>query len=119
MNSQTITETTGIDPEEKDMKHRNRSNRWLPSFLTGSLAGMVFGALIGAAVMMLWAPRSGEKTRKQLLKQGAQLRDYASDGLDEAVAVAGDKANEFSDGVQNAVGDLQDNARGLFGKSHK
>lgn len=101
------------------MRHRNRKNGWLPSFLTGSLAGMVLGALIGAAVMMLLAPRSGEKTRSKLMKQGATLRDYASDGFDEVVSVAGDKVNDFTDGVQNAVEDLQDNARGMFGKSRR
>lgn len=101
------------------MGRRNSKKRWLPAFLTSSLAGMLLGALVGAAVMMLWAPRSGEKTRSKLVKQGAALRDYASDGFDVVVSVVGDKAGQFTDGVQNAVEDLQDNERGLFGKSHK
>lgn len=85
---------------------------WLPALL----AGLVFGALAGATAMWLLAPRSGEKTRSQIQKQGAKMRHQAAESMDDVVTEAADKAHEFTEKVQDGVGDLQQQARGLFGK---
>jgi gas vesicle protein len=78
------------------------------------LVGLLIGGLTGAAVMLLWAPRSGEKTRSQLQKQGEKLRRHAVEGVEEAVTEAGDKANEFTEGVRHEVSELQKNAQDLI-----
>ena len=45
----------------------------------GALAGLVVGGLIGAAIMMIYAPQSGAKTRKMLRKKAMALRNQASE----------------------------------------
>jgi gas vesicle protein len=44
----------------------------------------VFGGLIGAAVAMLYAPYSGEKTRTLLINNGQVIKDKAMNSIREA-----------------------------------
>ena len=83
----------------------------LPAFS----AGLLLGGLAGAGAMLLLAPRSGEKTRSKIQKQGAKLRDQAAESMDEMVTEAGDRAHQFTDGVQTGVGELQHKAQDMFG----
>lgn len=46
-------------------------------------AGMVFGALLGAGIALLFAPDRGDKTRRRLGRGLRRLRDEARDGLDD------------------------------------
>ena len=48
------------------------------------LPGLVVGALAGATLGMLLAPRPGGETLALLLDRSAELRDRASEFLDEA-----------------------------------
>ena len=41
------------------------------------VAGLLLGVLVGAALMGLFAPAEGERTRREILKQGATLRRRA------------------------------------------
>jgi gas vesicle protein len=47
-------------------------------------AGMLVGALLGAGLALLFAPDSGEHTRRRLRRGAAALRERATEGLDEA-----------------------------------
>ena len=49
------------------------------------LAGILLGAVAGAAAMLLLAPQSGSATRKQILDKGIELRDRTTGMVDEAV----------------------------------
>jgi len=49
-----------------------------------SFWAFVFGGMIGAAVGLLYAPHSGEKTRKILLNNSQVVRDKAINSLHEA-----------------------------------
>jgi gas vesicle protein len=44
----------------------------------------VFGGLIGAVVALLYAPHSGEKTRKLLINNGQVIKDKAMNSIHEA-----------------------------------
>lgn len=88
------------------------SSVWLPAFL----GGFLLGGLAGAVAALMLAPRSGEKTRSQIQKQSAKMFEQAADSMEEIVAEAGDKAGQFTDGVQKGVGDLQKSAQNLFVK---
>ena len=101
------------------MKNRHSDGGSRVKQLLVLLAGLLLGALAGAVVMLLLAPRSGEKTRSQIQKQGAKMQHQAAEGMDDAVTEAGDKAHQFTDSVQNGVGELQHQAKKLIKESTK
>jgi gas vesicle protein len=43
------------------------------------LAGFLTGALVGAVVALLFAPRSGEETRRLLQERGIELKSQAEE----------------------------------------
>lgn len=88
---------------------------WLPALMLG----LLLGGLTGAGAMLLLAPRSGEKTRSQMQKQGAKLRHQAADSLEEVVTEAGDKAHQFTNSVHHGVGELQQRGQELLGEGKK
>jgi len=48
----------------------------------GVLAAFAVGALVGAAVALLYAPRSGQETRERIGDKGRELKNRVSDALD-------------------------------------
>src|SRR5947208_11655575 len=82
--------------------------------VAGALAGLVIGGLIGAAVMMIYAPQSGAKTRKMLRKKAAALRNQAGETAEdareraeEALDAAVERAREASDELRDRVEHIQ------------
>lgn len=65
----------------------------------GFFAGFIFGALVGAAVALLFAPAPGEEIREQLREKGIELKDRAA----TLGAEASKKADEFRLRLQEAV----------------
>ncbi|MBK8981174.1 MAG: YtxH domain-containing protein [Ignavibacteria bacterium] len=59
------------------------------------LGGMLFGVLLGGTVALLFAPRSGRKFRKNILKT-------KDDIIDDADHLIKDIGKKFSDIVTNA-----------------
>lgn len=49
------------------------------------VAGIVVGSLAGAVTMLLLAPKSGKETRDQILEKGIELRDRATELVEESV----------------------------------
>ena len=52
------------------------------------LVGFVVGGLTGAVVALLFAPQTGEETRALIKDKSIELRDYASQTAEEALARA-------------------------------
>ncbi len=52
----------------------------------GGVAPFLVGALLGAGVALLFAPRSGEETQADIRERAARLRDAAEEHLREAQA---------------------------------
>ena len=48
------------------------------------VAGAVIGGLAGALTMLLVAPQSGERTRRQIRRKALKLRDQVADNAEEA-----------------------------------
>jgi len=66
------------------------------SFLMGLLAGTVLGAGLG----MLFAPKAGSETRKQLSEQATRLRSTAGDTYHQAtekISQASEKVSQIVD----------------------
>ncbi len=82
------------------------------AFLMGLLAGTVLGAGLG----MLFAPKAGSETRKQLTDQANRLRSSAN----ETYAHAAERINQASEKVSQIVDrgrDAYDRARTSSGPS--
>jgi gas vesicle protein len=76
------------------------------SFLMGLLAGTVLGAGLG----MLFAPKAGAETRRQLSEQATRLRstanetyNQASEKVQQTYQQASDKLNQASEKVSQMV----------------
>ena len=105
--------------EEANMDHRQSADGSFGKWLSAFLVGLLFGGLVGAAAALLLAPRSGRKTRSQLQKQGENLFEQVTEGVDDVVTHVGSKAGHLADGIQKGVEDLQKSAQGLVGSDRK
>lgn len=77
---------------------------------SGAVAPFLWGALIGAAVALLWAPRSGRETQRELREAAERLRlaarervDDARDAVDEVVGGVRQRVQEQVEAVREAV----------------
>ena len=69
----------------------------------GVLTGMLIGGLAGAVTMLLLAPQSGEKTRAQIQEKGFELRDLATEMVDETLVQVRKDSKKFAEsGSQKA-----------------
>ena len=64
------------EDEEDAMAHEDHRTRTF-------LAGLAIGALVGAGVALLFAPQSGEETRRQVSRKAKHLAREARDHYDE------------------------------------
>lgn len=76
----------------------------------GFLAGILIGGLAGAGTMLLLAPQSGKRTRNQIRHKGLELRDQATDTLEEAMGQARDTGRHISAGVHKQADKIQHQA---------
>ena len=65
----------------------------------GFLAAFTIGALVGAGIALLYAPRSGEETRRLLAAKTQEFKGKARDGLENARGFLEDKKAEISAAV--------------------
>jgi gas vesicle protein len=63
-------------------------------------ATVVLGVLIGTGVGILYAPRAGRTTRKELLKKGDQLQEKVKEDVNLAAAQVKDQVENFIPEVQ-------------------
>jgi gas vesicle protein len=77
---------------------------------SGTLAGFLWGALVGAGVAMLLAPRSGRETRDEIRARALRLRDRA----EEAVRGVADSVTDTIGEVRGEVEGRIDAAREAF-----
>jgi gas vesicle protein len=52
--------------------------------ITGYLTAVAVGAVVGAGIALLYAPCSGKETRKLLKRRAGQLKDKATDAIEDA-----------------------------------
>jgi gas vesicle protein len=57
----------------------------------GYLVSFAVGALLGAGLALLFAPRSGKETREMLADKGRHLRDKAREASDDVRTYVEDK----------------------------
>ena len=67
------------------------------------LGGFLVGSVIGVATALLFAPRSGPKTRAEIRDRAVELRDRTSETVKDTVSQAKSKAYEIKDTVKDTV----------------
>jgi gas vesicle protein len=95
--------------KSKKSNKKNRDENSLNGFWAGLMlfAGLLLGSLIGAGVMLLLAPQSGKKTRKQLRRRGRDLREQTTDVVDDTVDLVRAKAHQVTASIQEQSEALQ------------
>ncbi len=71
------------------------------SSFMGLLSAFVIGSLIGAGIMALFAPQSGEETRDMLKSKGRDLKDAALETTSKTGKVVGDITQQAVDRATN------------------
>lgn len=64
--------------------------------LLSVLASLLIGGLAGAITMLLLAPQSGQATRLQIQRKGAQLRDRTTEMVEDTMAQVRLNANKIT-----------------------
>ncbi|MDQ7857339.1 MAG: YtxH domain-containing protein [Armatimonadota bacterium] len=79
---------------------------------TDFVAGFILGGLLGTALALLFAPRSGEETRQQLTSSAEQLRERARERADDLLDRVRTGAQDLSErgraALDDGVGRLRD-----------
>jgi gas vesicle protein len=76
------------------------------------LTGVLVGGLIGATTMWLFAPRSGEETRTDLLDKASELRDRTTDTVRDTVGTVKDTVKDTVSQVKSKTGHLRGDVKG-------
>ena len=89
--------------EEKDEVYH------LDLFLAGFLflGGLLLGNLTGAGAMLLLAPQSGKKTRRQIRRKGRKVRKQTAVFLHSGVNQIKDKTHQVTTSIQDQAEGLQ------------
>jgi gas vesicle protein len=76
--------------------------------------GLLIGGLIGAGALLLWAPQSGKKTRRQIQHDGMELRDRVTETVEDAVEQVRDTSGRVAAGVRKQTKKLQQRGQDMF-----
>jgi gas vesicle protein len=94
------------------MNNDSHKNKHDTDNLSGFLAtflffgGLMLGGLAGAGTMLLLAPQSGKKTRKQIQRKARKVHKQTAETIEHGV-------NQVTTGIQKQVEDLQQHAQGV------
>lgn len=70
---------------------------------TGKIAGaFLIGGLIGAGIALLYAPKSGQETRKDISRAAKKVKKNAIELVDDTIH----SVNEFVGDVKDKAGDI-------------
>lgn len=71
------------------------------------LAGAIFGGLTGAGAMLLMAKQSGKKTRDEIVLKTEELREQASETMEDAVSHTRDAARKITSDLREKAREIQ------------
>lgn len=74
----------------------------------GQIGSFVVGALLGAGLALLFAPKSGEETQAELREQAVKLRDAAEDRMREAQRNLEGRLDSAREGVQGRFDEVRE-----------
>lgn len=68
----------------------------------------VLGAIVGAGVGMLFAPQSGERTRRDLARRGRKLRSQAREKIEEFADDVESRGRQLKESVSEFADDVME-----------
>jgi len=74
----------------------------------GGIGSFVLGALVGAGLALLFAPKSGAETQEDLKEQARKLRAAAEERVREAQKQLEERLEVVRDGVQHRYDDVKE-----------
>ena len=72
------------------------------------VGAFILGALVGAGVALLFAPKSGAETQEDIKRQARKLRTAAEERVREAQRQIEERLGEVRDGVQTRMDGVKD-----------
>ena len=76
---------------------------------------ILIGGLIGAAIALLYAPKSGRKTRKDIIRAARRAKNSAADLIEDTL----DDVNDFIKDLKEKASDIADQGTDLTDKAKK
>ena len=101
------------------MGNYRQEHQNVAKFAGSFVAGLLVGGLVGAGTMLMLAPQSGKKTRRQIEQKSIELRNQTSDVVDDAVAMVGSKARQIKKDVRKQAKDLEHRGQVLLDEQIK
>jgi gas vesicle protein len=98
---------------ENLMDSENEVSESHDHILLGLLVGLLVGGLSGAITMLLWAPRSGRETRKQIKKKGLELRDRTTEMVEDGITQVRRTADRVTIDGREKIEDLKQQGQDL------
>lgn len=80
--------------KEKEVRRKIRKEKAV------SVAKVAAGAAVGVGIGILFAPKSGKETRKDIADATKKGVNYVSENVNNAVKIVADKAREVKDAVE-------------------
>ena len=74
----------------------------------GGVGSFVLGALVGAGLALLFAPKSGAETQEELREHARKLRAAAEERVREAQRQLEERLDDVRDGVQTRFDDVKE-----------
>lgn len=78
------------------------------------LAGVFVGGLAGAGAMLLLAPQSGKRTRTQIQLKGMELRDQATEAVEDGMAQTRAKFHRITTDVRDKAKEIQHSGQDML-----
>jgi hypothetical protein len=78
------------------------------------LSGLFLGGLAGAGAMLLFAPRSGKRTRARIQHQVEDLRDQVTEGMEDAEEEVLAQARRVAANVRETMKEMQHGGHAIF-----
>lgn len=103
-NVSTIREETIMNDTDLETQPDNNNPGYL---VAGLVFGGLLGALVGALVMLLLAPQSGAKMRKQIRRKARDLGDQYIKTIENGANQVRDKAHHVTTSIHDRAEDLQ------------
>ncbi len=89
-----------------------RDNEEVPTVIIergggGQIGSFVLGALVGAGLALLFAPKSGQETQEDLKERARSLRSSAEERMRDAQKQLEDRLESAREGVQSRLDDVR------------